>query len=105
MKRYLAAASVALTMSFAGIGQASVTTYTNEADWIAAVGFYDNEPFDAGGPQSFTGVTTTPGHGVIGPARVNLSGSVWEDSLRWAARGAIDWRGRHRCFAGEYRAA
>ena len=77
--KYLATASVVLTLSWAAASQASVTTYTDESAWIAAAGPYYNEPFDVGGLQSFTGVTTT--NGSIGSARGSLSGSVWNDRI------------------------
>jgi len=55
---------------------ATVTTFTSESSWEAAVSSFVTEPFD--GPlQSFTGVTTDVG--AIGLTRGMLTGSVWND--------------------------
>ena len=56
-----------------------ITTYTSRAAWQAAVGTFVTEPFNAGGLQPFTGVTTSVGQ--IGPARGVLTGSIWRDRV------------------------
>ncbi len=74
--RMIVAALAAALLSTAS-AFATITTYTDQTAWAAAVGPYVTEPFDSGGLQSFTSVSTT--NGAIGPARGVLTGSVWTD--------------------------
>lgn len=76
----LIATALVMTAAFCGESWAGVTTYTTEADWATAVANnYVTEPFNAGGLQSFTGVTTDAGS--IGSASGLLTGSVWSDRV------------------------
>jgi hypothetical protein len=74
-----AASALALILLNVCSASAAIVSYTNEANWNAAVGYYVVEPFDSTGPKSFTGVNTSVG--VIGGARGVLTGSVWLDKM------------------------
>ena len=83
-KRTLYKLAVLVTVVSGGImhpmrSMAFITYYSDEAAWRVAVNLTVMEPFNAGGLQPFTSVSTVAGG--IGPASGVLSGSVWKDSM------------------------
>src|SRR5262245_21572849 len=83
-KRILYKLAVVATVVVSGVfhpmrSMAFITYYSDQAAWQAAVGLTVLEPFNAGGLQPFTSVSTVAGG--IGPASGVLSGSVWKDSM------------------------
>jgi hypothetical protein len=77
---------VALLAFSAARGEAAtIVAYNTFAAWQAALNansltVLDIETFEASGLQSFTDADVNFGNPGIGPARVNLSGSVWQNA-------------------------